>query len=129
MRALTPGLAQGLDRPDRLLARLFTLRAEGLLDGLDPATARARLSGLLIGAELAAAKPYWLGQRVAVLGAGDLAALYARALDGLSVPVRPYRRGRNAGRAGRRPRGPYDGGTMREIIAILRGITPADALA
>ncbi|MCC1480987.1 2-dehydro-3-deoxygalactonokinase [Roseibaca sp. Y0-43] len=81
------GLAQGLDRPDRLLARLFTLRAEGLLEGLDPATARARLSGLLIGAELAAAKPYWLGQRVAVLGAGDLAALYARALDGLSVPV------------------------------------------
>jgi 2-dehydro-3-deoxygalactonokinase len=81
------GLAQGLDRPDRLLSRLFTLRAEGLLDGLDPATARARLSGLLVGAELAAAKPYWLGQRVAVLGAGDLAALYARALDGLSVPV------------------------------------------
>jgi 2-dehydro-3-deoxygalactonokinase len=81
------GLAQGLDRPDRLLARLFSLRAEGLLDGLDPATARARLSGLLVGAELAAAKPYWLGQRVAVLGAGDLAALYARALDGQSVPV------------------------------------------
>ena len=81
------GLSQGLDRPDRLLARLFSLRAEGLLQGLDPATARARLSGLLIGAELAAAKPYWLGQRVAVLGAGELAALYARALDGLSVPV------------------------------------------
>ena len=81
------GLAQGLDRPDRLLARLFTLRAEGLLQDLDPATARARLSGMLIGAELAAAKPYWLGQRVAVLGAGALAALYARALDGLSVPV------------------------------------------
>lgn len=81
------GLAQGLDRPDRLLARLFTLRAEGLLEGLDPAIARARLSGLLIGAELAAAKPYWLGHRVAVLGAGDLAALYRRALDGLSVPV------------------------------------------
>ena len=81
------GLAQGLDRPDRLMARLFTLRAEGLLAGLDPATARARLSGLLIGAELAAAKPYWLGQRVAVLGAGALAALYMRGLDGLSVPV------------------------------------------
>jgi 2-dehydro-3-deoxygalactonokinase len=81
------GVAQGLDRPDRLLARLFSLRAEKLLDGLDPAIARARLSGLLIGAELAAAKPYWLGQRVAVLGAKDLAMLYARALEGLSVPV------------------------------------------
>ncbi len=81
------GLAQGLERPERLLARLFTLRAEGLLDGLDPGQARGRLSGLLIGAEVAAAKPYWLGQRVAVVGEGGLARLYARALDGLSVPV------------------------------------------
>ena len=81
------GLAQGMERPDRLLARLFSLRAEGLLDGLDPATARARLSGLLIGAELAAAKPYWLGQRVAILGTADLARLYATALEGQSVPT------------------------------------------
>ena len=44
--------------------------------------ARARLSGLLIGAELAAAKPYWLGQRIALLGSGRLAGLYADALTG-----------------------------------------------
>ncbi len=81
------GLAQGMERPERLLARLFAIRAEGLLDGLDPATARARLSGLLIGAELAAAKPYWLGQRVAILGAAELAKYYATALEGLSVPT------------------------------------------
>ncbi|MCC5955615.1 MAG: 2-dehydro-3-deoxygalactonokinase [Natronohydrobacter sp.] len=81
------GLEQGLERPERLLARLFTLRAEGLLDGLAPALARARLSGLLIGAEIASAKPYWLGQTVAVLGAGALSRLYVQALDGLSVPV------------------------------------------
>ena len=81
------GLAQGLERPDRLMARLFALRAEGLLQGLDPAQTRARLSGLLIGAELAAARPYWLGQQVAVIGAGALAELYAKALRGLSVPV------------------------------------------
>ena len=82
------GLDSGLERPDRLLARLFALRAEGLLQGLDPATARARLSGLLIGAELAAARPYWLGQRVAVIGADALARAYASALGRLSVPVR-----------------------------------------
>lgn len=81
------GLEQGLERPERLLARLFTLRAEGLLDGLSPGHARARLSGLLIGAEIASAKPYWLGQNVTVLGAGALAQLYVQALEGLSVPV------------------------------------------
>jgi 2-dehydro-3-deoxygalactonokinase len=39
-----------LARPEQLAARLFALRAEGLLDGLAPERARARLSGLLIGA-------------------------------------------------------------------------------
>jgi 2-dehydro-3-deoxygalactonokinase len=81
------GLDLGLERPERLLARLFSLRAEGLLQGLDPAVARARLSGLLIGAELAAARPYWLGQRVAVIGAHALGQGYATALGRLSVPV------------------------------------------
>lgn len=82
------GVAQGMERPERLMARLFALRAEALLDGLSADMARARLSGLLIGAELAAAKPYWLGQCVAVIGAAPLAQHYAQALDTLSVPVR-----------------------------------------
>jgi len=85
------GFKQGLDdamsRPERLAARLFALRAEGLLHGLDNATARARLSGLLIGAELAATKPYWLGQQVAVIGQGNLAKLYIDALATVSVPA------------------------------------------
>ncbi len=83
----TEGLELSLDRPERLTARLFGLRAEALLLDLAPAHARARLSGLLIGAELAAAKPYWLGQRVAILGESGLARSYAAALDRLSVPV------------------------------------------
>ena len=83
----TEGVAQGMERPERLMARLFSIRAEALLDGLAADRARARLSGLLIGAELAAAKPYWLGQRVAVIGAAPLAQHYAQALGTLSVPV------------------------------------------
>ncbi len=81
------GVAQGMERPERLLARLFSIRAEGLLQDRDPAEARARLSGLLIGAELAAAKPYWLGQRVAIIGAERLTQHYAQALGTLSLPV------------------------------------------
>ncbi|SHE77400.1 2-dehydro-3-deoxygalactonokinase [Loktanella atrilutea] len=85
------GFAQGVEdvisRPEKLAARLFALRAEGLLDGLPDATARSRLSGLLIGAELAATKPYWLGQQIAVIGAGTLAGLYVAALAAQSAPA------------------------------------------
>lgn len=83
------GFAQGLDdaisRPEKLAARLFSLRAEGLLDGLSDDVARARLSGLLIGAELASTKPYWLGQQVAVIGAGTLSKRYVDALEAQGV--------------------------------------------
>ncbi len=81
------GLTQGFERPDRLMGRLFPLRAEALLGGLDPGVARARLSGLLIGAELAVARPYWLGQRVAIIGARDLAGLYLQALAEVEMPA------------------------------------------
>lgn len=81
------GLSEALSRPEKIAARLFTLRAEGLLAGLSADAARARLSGLLIGIELAAAKPYWLGQEVVLVGTEALTASYARALatQGLSA--------------------------------------------
>jgi hypothetical protein len=98
--------------------RLFSLRAESLLKGLVPEKARARLSGLLIGLDLAGATGWWLGQRVCLLGAGELARTYRLALARRAHP-RPPTPSRDArGRliaAG--------GGTMRPIIAILRGIT------
>ena len=78
--AFDAGLSDALSRPDRIAARLFSLRAEFLLHGLTPTQARARLSGLLIGIELAGAKPYWLGQKVILIGAPSLAANYIRAL-------------------------------------------------
>uniref|UniRef100_UPI004048885A 2-dehydro-3-deoxygalactonokinase n=1 Tax=Yoonia sp. TaxID=2212373 RepID=UPI004048885A len=85
--AFDAGIADAMDRPERLAARLFSLRAEGLLNAMPNATARARLSGLLIGAELAGAKPYWIGQQIAVIGAGGLSALYVRALAAQSAPA------------------------------------------
>jgi len=50
-------------------------------------TARAHLSGLLIGAELAGAKPYWLGQQIAVIGDSGLSKLYVTALATQSAPA------------------------------------------
>ena len=78
--AFSQGLADAMERPEKVSARLFTLRAEGLLNGLTPDAARSRLSGLLIGLELSAAKPYWLGQRIALIGAEALSNRYAAAL-------------------------------------------------
>jgi 2-dehydro-3-deoxygalactonokinase len=85
--AFDAGLSDALSRPERIAARLFSLRAEGLVGGLSPAAARSRLSGLLIGIELAAARPYWLGQRVTLIGAETLSAAYARALSTQGVEV------------------------------------------
>ncbi|MAX73125.1 MAG: hypothetical protein CMH66_05560 [Nioella sp.] len=59
---------------------LFGIRAGDLLTDQDAAQARGRLSGLLVGAELAATRPYWLGRDILICGAPALSALYARAL-------------------------------------------------
>jgi len=83
--AFDAAVAETLSRPERLAQSLFNIRAEGLLHGQSPAAARGRLSGLLIGAELAAAKPYWLGQQVLIGGAPALVALYERALQSQGV--------------------------------------------
>jgi 2-dehydro-3-deoxygalactonokinase len=77
-----------LSRPERLAQRLFSIRADATLNGTGAAVARARLSGALIGAELAATRPYWLGQQVVVAGAPDLADLYVRALATQGTPAR-----------------------------------------
>lgn len=78
--AFDAALSDSLSRPDRIGAKLFSLRAEGLIANLAAPQARARLSGLLIGVELAAAKPFWLGQQVAIVGSEALSKSYARAL-------------------------------------------------
>lgn len=80
-------VSTAMSQPSDLAARLFSLRAEALLNGLAPDTARARLSGLLIGVELAAARPYWLGQHVALIGDDRLCAAYADALAAQGLPV------------------------------------------
>lgn len=77
--AFIASVSDAMSKPEALSHRLFSLRAESLLHGLDPGVARSRLSGLLIGLELAGARPYWLGQDVAVIG-GGIAEAYLTAL-------------------------------------------------
>lgn len=84
--AFAAALDEAMARPAAIAAELFGLRAEALLHGLAPQTARARLSGMLIGLELAAARPYWLGQPVVVIGAPQIARAYLAALAAQGVP-------------------------------------------
>jgi 2-dehydro-3-deoxygalactonokinase len=85
--AFEQAVSDALSRPEAVAARLFSIRAEALLRGLDAGSARARLSGALIGLELAGARPYWLGQNVALIGAPKLSAIYASALAAQGVPA------------------------------------------
>ncbi len=84
--AFAESLSDAMSRPAELGARLFGLRAADLLTGATPAQTRARLSGLLIGVELAAARPFWLGRDIVVIGAEATAPLYQRALSELGAP-------------------------------------------
>ena len=79
--AFAEAVEDTLSKPEQLAARLFGLRAADLLHAQDAGTARARLSGLLIGTELAASRPYWLGQQIAIIGTEELSAVYAQALQ------------------------------------------------
>ncbi len=80
--AFDTALNDAMSRPERFGATLATLRARSLLLGAQASSARANLSGALIGAELAAARPYWLGQNVALIGEGEIADCYNAALKG-----------------------------------------------
>ncbi len=73
-------VSDAMSNPERTAARLFSIRAGSLVADLPAAQARATLSGLLIGMELAGARPYWLGMQVAIIGASSLAQLYQTAL-------------------------------------------------
>ncbi|MEX0969374.1 MAG: 2-dehydro-3-deoxygalactonokinase [Paracoccaceae bacterium] len=83
--AFDAGLAEALARPEAIARRLFSLRAESLLTELSPVAARSRLSGLLVGTEMAAAKPYWLGQNIVIIGADEISRIYQRALASQGV--------------------------------------------
>ena len=85
--AFGTAVEDAISRPEAMAARLFSLRAESLLNDLPQATAKARLSGLLIGAELAAARPYWLGQSIAMIGPKAMGDGYAAALAAQHVPI------------------------------------------
>jgi 2-dehydro-3-deoxygalactonokinase len=78
--AFADAVAEALASPVAAFEGLFGIRAGALLDQVEPTAARARLSGLLIGAEIAAARPLWQSSSIVLIGAEATSRHYARAL-------------------------------------------------
>lgn len=83
-RAFDEAAFNTLAEPQAFMQRLFTIRASDLLQGTPPATARARLSGELLGLELCAMREAGFIQNdlpIVLIGSSKLCELYARALS------------------------------------------------
>jgi 2-dehydro-3-deoxygalactonokinase len=78
--AFRDGLQRAIAKPAGLTASLFSLRAAQLLGFQQRADGATRLSGLLIGTEIADASARYGTQSVRLIGAGALGQLYATAL-------------------------------------------------
>ena len=71
--------------PALLSSKLFQIRALDLLEKVAAKSLKSKLSGYLVGAELAGAKNYWLGQKIVIIGNDDLSILYKKALEKLGL--------------------------------------------
>ena len=78
--AFEAGVVDGVWSPENLTARLFGVRASGLLSEQAQGVGNARISGLLIGAELAATRDLWSSAPVAIIGDGQMADGYRKAM-------------------------------------------------
>lgn len=94
---------QALSRPHAAWAALFRLRAADVIGQPDPEAA-STLSGLLIGLDLGATRPHWLGMEIGIVGDDLLARLYAKALarQGLHPTLYPAEQATLAGLAAAR---------------------------
>ncbi|GAA0776194.1 2-dehydro-3-deoxygalactonokinase [Roseibium denhamense] len=81
--AFTNAVKHCVREPESLAAELFGIRAGSLVADLLPETARSRLSGLLIGSELASITKNFSVRRAVILGSDHIAQAYATALSGL----------------------------------------------
>jgi len=82
------GVALGLDRPERLTATLFKVRAGALLSGRSTAWCAGFLSGLLIGTEIGGQRD-WIGaSEIPLIGSVGLCSLYQGALARIGAQSR-----------------------------------------
>jgi 2-dehydro-3-deoxygalactonokinase len=78
-------VSESISNPQKIFSHFFNLRADDLLNNVAKPVLRSKLSGYIIGAELAGAKPYWLGQNVVILADNNLSKTYKAALEGQGI--------------------------------------------
>ena len=78
-------VSESISNPQKIFSDFFKLRADDLLNKVAKSVLRSKLSGYIIGAELAGAKPYWLGQNVVILADNNLSKTYKAALEGQGI--------------------------------------------
>lgn len=79
--AFLDAASEALRDPDHAMAKLFQLRAASLLNDECASVSRSRLSGMLIGHEVAMARSYWEDKKVMLIGPGKTVPLYASVLQ------------------------------------------------
>jgi len=84
--AFDAAIADGMEAPERIAAKLFSIRAKHLIAKQTAEEGLSRLSGLLIGMELAATRAHWAGHDVTIIGAASIAGLYQSALAQVNAP-------------------------------------------
>ncbi|MEH6445342.1 MAG: 2-dehydro-3-deoxygalactonokinase [Oceanospirillaceae bacterium] len=92
--AFAAAIKQSIENPQSISAKLFSLRAQALLNDLAPSSANATLSGYLIGLELASCQHFWRPQShtrqspIVIIGDSTLSNKYAQALSLLNISSR-----------------------------------------
>ncbi|WP_412563815.1 2-dehydro-3-deoxygalactonokinase [Thalassobius sp. MITS945101] len=81
------GLSTGLEREGGGFADLFSVRADMLIGGRSTDFLTAKLSGLLLGSELAAVRGLWAVDNVQIVGDARLAQHYQQALEYIGATV------------------------------------------
>lgn len=83
--AFLKGIQAVMADPGKLTAQLFSARPRTLLSGTPNEVLKAYLSGLLIGAEIAAMREVWHAQDIVIIGDCENARLYQTALAALDI--------------------------------------------
>jgi 2-dehydro-3-deoxygalactonokinase len=75
------GVHDGFKNPGLIASKLFSLRAESIVNNLGRNQARSTLSGLLLGVELNGAQSYWRDKNITLIGSELLSNIYFQGLE------------------------------------------------
>ncbi len=79
-----------LTHPHKFSSHLFGLRANDLLNNASPTHIKSRLSGYIIGLEIAGSKNFWIGNEVVIVGIDPITQIYQAVLEEQGIDLNTY---------------------------------------